>query len=386
MDNKNEFITKLKEILKKYDISKSYNSPEAITDEIINDLEGIINNYRTRERFEKNRYQEIIDEVIGALIEESQNSNNSIFDTNKSTNNTIFGKILSGPILREGETTLDKRITRIKNVYEIYQDNITKEKLMILRFRDNKNITIRIMPDSKQVINYFYSNNIMAEKKAVEPFLEIDYLSEINREETIFSDRIIKEIVKKPILEKGEIACNGRLQRDECNEVYYDRKTKQSLKVTRMGNQVLLECKNEFDRIFISGEEITKENYIDKVINNLIPNIFINHYGDIQEDTLNHPYIIDWIVIHQPLEVGEKTVSGRIYRLNSEKEKYIDMITAEILEIERSIYGEDEYVTAIIGDNTFHYKNGEQEEQDEQEEQENKQSKSLFHTLLGHSS
>ena len=337
MDNKLEFIKNLKELFKEYNIFNCFNTPEFMADELSENLQIIIDDYKKKEAIASDDIQEIVKETIDNIAKKQINNNKYAF----SQYSYMTQRIVKGPILLEGETSLDKRITRLKNVYEIYRDNIANEQLIVLRFADDIVITITINPKYPRQIRYYKTN----EEKSIKDWelLKIDYLKLLENESTILNnDLFIKELVKEPILDEGVIACNGRIIRynDQKAEIYFDRKTKENITVTRMGNQVIIEYKDKgikkLDRLFINGSELTIEDYMDLVIQNDIPNIFPEHYKNIMEEDICSPETLEWIAEEPILEIGCQTYEGRIYRAISQEEKYIDLISGVILSVKRN--------------------------------------------------
>lgn len=338
MDNKLEFIKSLKELLDRYDIFNCYNTPELMVDELSKNLQIIIDDYKKKEAIASDDIQEIVKETIEELVNNQINFNKYSF----SQYSYMTQKVVKKPILLEGETSIDKRITRLKNVYEIYRDNITNDQLIVLRFADDIVITIKINKNNQRTIRY-YKNNLEYENLKDWELLKIDYLKLLENEPTILNnDILIKELVKKPILEEGVIACNGRIIRnkDPEEEIYFDRKTKESIIVTRMANQVIIEYKDngikKFDRLFINGVELTIDEYMDLVIQNGIPNIFPNHYKNITEEGFCNTELIEWLKDEPLLDIGCQTYQGRIYRAIAQEEKYIDLITSETIRVIRN--------------------------------------------------
>ena len=349
MDNKLEFIKSLKELLDRYDIFNCYNTPELMVDELSKNLQIIIDDYKKKEEIASDDIQEIVKETIEELVKNQINYNKYAF----SQYSYMTQKVLKEPILLEGETSLNKRITRLKNVYEIYRDNITNEQLIVLRFAEDIVITIIINPKYSRQIRY-YKNNQEYNSLYDWELLKINYLKLLENEPTILNnDILIKELVKKPILEEGVIACNGRIIRnkDQEEELYFDRKTKESIKVTRMANQVLIECRDKglkkFDRLFINGAELTIDEYMNLVIQNGIPNIFPVHYKNITEEGFCNSELIEWLNDEPLLDIGCQTYQGRIYRAIAQEEKYIDLITSETIRVIRNKKDNDNYITII---------------------------------------
>lgn len=349
MDNKLEFIKSLKELLDRYDIFNCYNLSELMVDELSKNLQIIIDDYKKKEAIASDGIQEIVKETI-------ENTANDQIIFNKysfSQSSSMTRKVVKEPILLEGETSLDKRITRLKNVYEIYRDNITNDQLIVLRFADDIVITIIINPEYPRHIRYYKNNEEYKNLKDWE-LLKIDYLKLLENEPTILNnDILIKEIVKAPILEEGVIASNGRIIRnkDQEEEIYFDRKTKESIIVTRMANQVLIECRDKglkkFDRLFINGVELTIDEYMNLVIQNSIPNIFPVHYKNITEEGFCNTELIEWLKDEPLLDIGCQTYQGRIYRAIAQEEKYIDLITGETIRVIRNKKDNDNYITII---------------------------------------
>ena len=349
MDNKIEFIKSLKELLDKYDIFNCYNLSELMVDEVSKNLQIIIDDYKKKEAIASDDIQEIVKETIENITNNQKKYNIYSF----SQYSYMSQRIVKEPILLEGETSLDKRITRLKNVYEIYRDNITNEQLIVLRFADDIVITITIHPEYPKNIRY-YKNNQEYHNLNDQELLKINYLKLLENEPTILNNEIlIKEIVKAPILEEGVIACNGRIIRnnDQEEELYFDRKTKESIIVTRMANQVLIECRDKdlkkFDRLFVNGVELTIDEYMDLVIQNGIPNIFPVHYKNITEEGFCNSELIEWLNDEPLLDIGCQTYQGRIYRAITQEEKYIDLITGETIRVIRNKKDNDNYVTII---------------------------------------
>lgn len=340
MDNKLEFIKNLKELFKEYNIFNCFNTPEFMADELSENLQIIIDDYKKKEAIASDDIQEIVKETIELMIKDQVEYNKFIFDSQS----YAIKRIINGSTLLEGETTPDRRITRLKNAYEIYRDNITKEQLIVIRYADNIVIAIRIKPDSTKEIYYYKEQNKYTNNKYKEwEFFKIDLFKILENESTILNnDLFIKELVKEPILDEGVIACNGRIIRynDQKAEIYFDRKTKENITVTRMGNQVIIEYKDKgikkLDRLFINGSELTIEDYMDLVIQNDIPNIFPEHYKNIMEEDICSPETLEWITEEPILEIGCQTYEGRIYRAISQEEKYIDLISGVILSVKRN--------------------------------------------------
>lgn len=349
MDNKTEFIKSLKELLDRYDIFNCYNTPELMVDELSKNLQIIIDDYKKKEAIASDDIQEIVKETIENITNNQKKYNIYSF----SQYSYMSQRIVKEPILLEGETSLDKRITRLKNVYEIYRDNITNEQLIVLRFAEDIVITITIHPEYPKNIRY-YKNNQEYHNLNDQELLKINYLKLLENEPTILNNEIlIKEIVKAPILEEGVIACNGRIIRnnDQEEEIYFDRKTKESIIVTRMANQVLIECRDKglkkFDRLFINGIELTIDEYMDLVIQNGIPNIFPEHYKNITEEGFCNTELIEWLKDEPLLDIGCQTYQGRIYRAITQEEKYIDLIAGETIRVIRNKKDNDNYITII---------------------------------------
>ena len=349
MDNKLEFITNLKKLFNEYNIFNCFNTPEFMADELSEKLQIIIDDYKKKEAIASDDIQEIVKETIENIVNNQINYNKYAF----SQYSYMTQRIVKGPILLEGETSLNKRITRLKNVYEIYRDNITNEQLIVLRFADDIVITITIHPEKPKIIRY-YKNNQEYHNLNDRELLKINYLKLLENEPMILNnDILIKGIVKAPILEEGVIACNGRIIRsnDQKAEIYFDRKTKEYITVTRMGNQVIIEYEDngikKFDRLFINGVELTIEEYMDLVILNDIPNIFPKHYKNITEEGFGNTELIERLQDEPLLDIGCQTYQGRIYRAIAQEEKYIDLITSETLRVIRNKKDNDNYVTII---------------------------------------
>jgi len=151
MDNRIEFIEQLKKIIKEYNIINCNDTPEAMAEEVAKAIESALFDYQRKK----------IIGVEGQIVAEyNQLMKDSTTYGNKSNINHIltYGNLFS--FLKEGESSKDKRITRLDSKYAIYRDNNTGEYIGVFRNLNDKSqaLIIRIREGKDPLISYHELN------------------------------------------------------------------------------------------------------------------------------------------------------------------------------------------------------------------------------------